>query len=169
MKLTKRMQRLLDYDRIMATSRKHFRAGSYLSRDQLITMFNLQGVSKLGHMNGTYAEQHRENLRLVAVQQDINHLLRANGLYMRSMDYYTSFQICRKEQTKNTIVRYAGQIERNDSCEVQLDAGMVQRVQAGTWGTYNRVYTNQGLRKAPRTTTAKLHREEPAKRRVKGY
>lgn len=165
-KITKRQQRLIDFDNIITKNKTLFKAGSTISRADLVKLFSIPKI----YNTGSYAKVHRSNLKLVAVQMDINWLMRANGLYLKSKNYYNEFHVCEKEPTKNTIVRYAGEAEIQESCEVQLDRGMVTRLSAGTWGTYNRVFNQNGsLKSGQAVGNYTGTREAKARNRVQHY
>lgn len=161
-KLSKHDQLLRDYDDVLTKNKKLFKAGCMISRKDLVTLFGVQGDVT----TGSYKRQHKANLRLVRVQNTINYLMRANGLYLKSKDYYSEFHVCQKDQTKSVIVRYAAGVDTQDSCEVQLDTGMITRLNAGTWGTYNRVYHGN---KATNPAPAPKGQEARAINRVKHY
>ena len=162
-------KRKLVLDKILSANRRQLRAGKTISRAQLITMLGITDISKNPKKTGTYVDLHKENLRLVAAQREVNELLCLNGLYLKAKDYYSYFEVCSKDDTKQTIVRYASQVDVNRACEHRLDAGLHARVQKRTWGYYNRVYTNQGALKQNIRVTPTLGRKEAAVRRVKNY
>ena len=133
--LTKAQQRLAQYNDIIANNKNLFKVGSTMDRKQFVKLFNIQNIKH----TGSYQEIHRSNLKLVAVQQDVNKLMRENGLYFKSGDYYSHFSVAKKEPTKNTIIRYSSEVDINKNCTERLYAKMDQRVKAGTWGKYNKL------------------------------
>jgi hypothetical protein len=166
--MTKRLS-LLAVDKILSANRKRLRPGKVLSRAEFVSMLQLSDIQKNPKAKGSYVDLHRENMKLVAEQQRVNKLMRLNGLYLKSKDYYSEFEVCSKDDTKGTIVRYAGQVDRNVVCEETLDSHMVSRLVSGTWSTYNRVLTNKGQRKYFAQPTSTTVREETAIKRVKNY
>ena len=163
-KLTK-----LEIDKILSKNRTQLRAGKALTRAELITMFEVKDVSKDSSRKATFAALQKENLKLVALQSNINALMSRSGLYLKSKDYYSTFEVKNKKETKGEIVRHAGKIDIADVLEITLDKGMVTRLSAGTWGTYNRVYDNQGQEKVSRAGTSTGSRAQIAQNRVKKY
>jgi len=135
MSLTIKQLRLQKYNDIISRNRAKFAAGRTLSRTEFIKMFALVGDSP----NGTYADMHRFNLKLVTAQMDVNALLRENGLYMKSRDYYSEFSIAKKDTTKNTVIRYSAEVDINSHCTTRLEAKLKARTDDGTWGTYRKV------------------------------
>lgn len=130
-------------DAIITANSSMFSAGNVMSQQDLVKLFNIKGVKT----TGSYKELHRSNLVVMTMVQHINKLMRANGLYLASKDYYTEFHVKEKKATRNTVVRYSAQVEKNESCEVQLETAMVQRLKAGTWGHYRSCYTATGKRR----------------------
>lgn len=130
-------------DSIITANSSMFAAGSTMTQQDLVNLFNIKGVKT----TGSYQEIHRSNLRVMTVVRHINKLMRANGLYLASKKYYTEFHVKEKKATRNTVVRYSAQVEKNESCEVQLETAMVQRINAGTWGHYRSCYTSTGKRR----------------------
>jgi hypothetical protein len=167
LKLTAGKQRRVDYDKTISANRAKFRAGKVLTRSDIISIFNVAGVAPVMPKTGSYVRMHKENLKLMAVQAEVNNLLRSNGLYMKSSGYYTCFEICIRKDTKNTIIRYSAQADTNEVCEITLEAGYVSRTNSGTWGSYNRVYNNAGVKKA--IVAVSPTREDNARNRVKMY
>jgi hypothetical protein len=133
--LTTKEQRLMRYNDIITKYKKYFKAGHSLTRKQFVQLF---GISNIKH-TGTYEEVHRSNLRLVSAQVEINMLMRENGLYLASSDYYQNFSVGTKERTKREVVRYSSEIDINNNCTTRLEDKLTSRVKAGTWGTYNKV------------------------------
>ena len=133
--LTKKQLRLLRYNDIIVKNKKLFKAGQYLTRDAFIRLFNIQGVVS----SGTYEEMHRSNLKLVTAQTEINMLMRENGLYIASEDYYQFFNVVNKDRVKAEVVRYSAGIDINNACTGRLEAKLKTRTQANTWGVYNKV------------------------------
>jgi hypothetical protein len=132
---TAKQKRLSFYNDILTYNKSLFRAGRSISRRDFVKLFN---ISNIVH-NGTYEEIQRANLALVAAQQEINMLMRENGLYMKSENYYGSFKVVEKDNTKNTILRYSGGVDVFNGCTSRLEVKMKERVNANTWGRYNRV------------------------------
>lgn len=163
-------QSKLELDKILSANRRRLTPGKTLTRAQFIDMLQITGVSKKPNAKGNYATLHKENLKLVREQQRVNELMRMNGLYLKARDYYTRFEVCSRDDTKNIIVRYAGQVERNEVLEQTLDSAMVSRISSGTWSYYNRVLTNDGRIKRPtHITTSNNGRTTAAIQRVKHY
>lgn len=132
--LTTKQQLLVDYDNIITKNKKHFKVGQRFTRNDFIKMFSLNLPS-----SGTYKVMHRANLKLVQVQNMVNMLMRENGLYIKSEDYYNEFVVVEKDATKDTILRYRKESETYLDCNARLSASMGSRIKAGTWGTYNKV------------------------------
>lgn len=138
MPLTIKQQKLQEYNEIILANKAKFTPGKTITRKQLVKMFKIPGINH----KGAYPKVHRSNLALLNVQMDINVLLRENGLYLQSKDYYTKFVIAEKLATKKTIVRYSAEVDVNRRCAVRLEARMKSRVQAKSWGTYQDVPDN---------------------------
>jgi len=132
--LTKKQQRLVKYNDIITRNKKYFKTGQYFTRDAFIRMFELGLPSE-----GDYKTMTKANLDLVQAQTEINLLMRENGLYIRSADYYSEFHVAEKAKTKRTVLRYRKESEVMGSCNSRLKGCMQERINAGTWGTYNKV------------------------------
>jgi hypothetical protein len=100
-------------------------------------LFNIPNIA----ITGSYKQIHSSNLKLVSVQVEINQLMRENGLYLQTEDYYTVFKVAPLKKTKNTVIRYSAEVDINRYCTSRLEARLKQRVKAGTWGTYQSVPT----------------------------
>lgn len=135
MALTAKQQRLVQYNDIITRNKKLFKPGCTLSRKDFVALFAIQNIQT----KGAYAKVHRSNLKLVQVQMEINMLMRENGLYLKSNDYYSSFSVAEKKQAKNTIIRYSAEVDINNYCTTRLENKLKERVTAGTWGTYKKV------------------------------
>jgi len=132
--LTKKQQRMIKYNEIIAKNKTAFKAGKFFTRNDFIKIFELVIPS-----TGTHKEMTKANLDLVQAQAEINMLMRENGLYIRSRDYYSEFHVSEKAKTKRTVLRYRKESDVMDHCGDRLKACMGQRIKAGTWGTYNKV------------------------------
>lgn len=139
MTITTKQQRLIDYNNTITTNKTLFKAGSTITRDSFVFLFKIPDIVN----TGTYEEVHRSNLKLVRTQMEVNKLMRENGLYLESNNYYNSFTVVKKPKTKKTIVRYSAEVDINDYCTTRLEAKLQERVKAKTWGTYNKV--SQGV------------------------
>lgn len=135
---TKKELRLHMYNDIIVKNKKYFRAGKSLTRQQFVQLFRIPHIMH----SGTYEEIHRSNLRLLNAQKEINMLMRENGLYVASSDYYQFFDIVNKERTKAEIIRYSAEVDITSNCTTRLEDKLKSRVKAGTWGTYNKVPSN---------------------------
>jgi hypothetical protein len=126
-----------DLDNIITKNKSMFKTRSKITQAQFIKLFGLPKMPK----SGTYKELHRAHMKLVAMKEKVNGLMRANGLYLKAKDYNDYFLVLDKPSTKGAVARYSAKVERNEACEWQLDAGLKHRLQVTkTWGTYNRVY-----------------------------
>lgn len=134
-KLTQKHIRLFRYNSIITRNKAKFEAGMKLTRKQFVRMFSIRGIVH----EGTYKDVHRSNLRLVQVQKELNVLMRENGLYIQSRDYYSEFLVQSKNATKNTVKRYSRGIDLTSAMTDRLDARMEERCKEGTWGTYRPV------------------------------
>lgn len=152
-KLTKKQRRLAHYNDILTYNKTLFRAGRSISRQTFVNLFSVPDIVH----SGTYEEIQRSNLKLVAVQQEINMLMRENGLYMKSENYYGDFKVVEKEPTKNTILRYSGGVDVFNGCTSRLEMKMKERVDAKTWGRYNRV-SNSDIAQMPMYAESARHR-----------
>ena len=159
----------LEIDKILSLNRAKLRTGKVISRAVLIDMFSIPNVSKDPNDAGSLTEMQKENLRLIKFQARVNNLMSESGLHLKSRNYYTVFKVGVKERTKKEIVRHAGKIDTAEVLEVELDQGMKTRTTAGTWGGYNRVYDNKGVRKKASVYLPSRNRREIAKNRVKHY
>jgi len=132
---SKKQLRLMMFNDIITKNKKAFRSGKFLTKDAFIKLFRINYNTG----SGTYAEIHRANLKLVQYQTEINMLMRENGLYLRSEDYYEFFRIGNKDRVKTEVIRYSAEVDINRACTTRLENNLKTRVKAGTWGTYNRV------------------------------
>jgi hypothetical protein len=132
---TEKQLRLKKYNDIIVKNKKQFKAGQSLTRTQFIKLFQIPVKST----SKSYEEIHKDNLKLVAAQNELNLLMRENGLYLRSSDYYQNFHITDKERTKSQVLRYSSEVDINRACTTRLESNLVNRVRAGTWGTYNKL------------------------------
>lgn len=140
-KLTKKQERLLKYNDIITRNKKLFKPGSVFGREELALFFGVTNIVS----KGNYKKVHQSNLQLVQLQTEINLLMRENGLYMRSSDYYSNFEVVNKKRTKATVVRYSSEVDINRYCTTRLEARLTDRIQNNTWGTYNKVNRNTVL------------------------
>lgn len=134
-KLTKKQERLLKYNDIITRNKKFFRPGSVFNRDELALFFSLSDIVS----KGSYKKVHKANLKLVQLQTEINLLMRENGLYMRSSDYYTKFEVVNKKRTKAAVIRYSAEVDINRYCTTRLEARLKEKENNNNWGTYNKV------------------------------
>jgi hypothetical protein len=133
--LTKEQLQLVQYNNVIVKNKAKFKKGASMTRDEFVKLFNVQDIVNTGE----YAEVHRSNLRLVGVQMQVNRLMRENGLYIASSDYYSNFEVLKKEKTKKTVLRYSAEVDINSACTNRLETKLTERVKANTWGTYNNV------------------------------
>jgi len=152
-KFTEKQLRLKRYNDVIVKNKKQFKAGQSLTRAELIKLFNIQ----IPQNNKSYEDEHKANLRLVAAQNELNLLMRENGLYLRSSDYYQNFHVVDKEQTKNQVIRYSSEVDVNRACTTRLESSLVNRVRAGTWGTYNKV-SDDTIKNMSTTSESKRHK-----------
>lgn len=134
-KLTKKQERLKVYNKIITKNRKLLKAGATLTRAQFTKMFKIAGITN----KGAYEKVHRSNLQLVGVQAELNVLMRENGLYLKSSDYYNEFSIASKDSVKSTVERFSKEVDIYYACTNRLIDKVEKRTSAGTWGTYNNV------------------------------
>lgn len=135
--LTPKQLRLDHYNRVITKNKSKFKTGSTFSRDDLVQLFNVQDIVNTGN----YVDIQRSNLKLVTVQMEINMLMRENGLYLASKNYYSQFTVLKKKATKKTVIRYSAEVDINKVCTTRLEAKLKERVTNNTWGTYNKVST----------------------------
>lgn len=135
MAYTAKQQRLINYNKIITANKFKLKAGMELTRDEFVNMFGITGIVNHGH----YMSIQESNLKLVSVQNEINMLMRENGLYMKSKNYYSKFVVATKDFTKNTIIRYSSEVDRCEAVATRLEARMVTRLQNKNWGLYNKV------------------------------
>lgn len=153
-KLTKKQTRLKLYNDIIVQNRKHFKSGITLTRRQFVKMFNIKGIVH----KGNFKDVHKANLELVHVQAEVNTLMRENGLYLKSKDYYSEFSIATKTKVKSTVARFSKEVDVYSACADRLISNVEKRTTAGTWGTY---------RKVPLYTIAKLGEIRDSKRHLR--
>lgn len=151
-KFTEKQLRLKKYNDIIVKNKKQFKAGQSLTRAEFIELFNIE----IQQNNKSYEDVHKDNLKLVAAQNELNLLMRENGLYLRSSNYYQNFHIVDKEQTKNQVIRYSSEVDVNRACTTRLESNLGDRVRAGTWGTYNKV-SDDTIKNMSTTTKSKRH------------
>lgn len=133
--LTVKQLRLKNYNDIIVLNRKKFKSGLTLTRRQFVKMFGIKGVVH----KGNFKDVHKSNLYLVKVQVEINTLMRENGMYLKSKDYYGEFTIVSKAKVKSTVARFSKEVDVYSSCTTRLIDNVEKRTNAGTWGTYRRV------------------------------
>lgn len=133
--LTAKQLRLEKYNQVILNNLQKFKAGSSMTRADFVNLFNIPNIA----ITGSYKQIHKSNLKLVGVQVEINQLMRENGLYLQTEDYYTVFKVAPLKKTKNTVIRYSAEVDINKYCTSRLEARLRQRVKAGTWGTYQNV------------------------------
>ncbi|AGM47221.1 hypothetical protein AD45P2_00250 [Alteromonas phage vB_AmaP_AD45-P2] len=138
---TQKQLRLKRYNDIIAKNKKLFAAGSTLTRDKFVSLFAVPDVVTAGN----YVDVQRSNLRLVTAQTEINMLMRENGLYIRSKDYYSSFHVVEKKQTKNVIARYSSEVDVNRHCVSRLEMSFANKVKSNNWGQYDQLTEQQIL------------------------
>lgn len=131
-----------DIDTIVTKNKSMFKKGSKITQAQFIKLFGLPKLPKTGN----YKDLHRANMKLVALKEQVNYLMRANGLYLKAKDYNSYFMVMDSDRTETAIVRYSAKVERNEACERQLEDAYEYRTNAGTWGTYNRVFDRKTKR-----------------------
>jgi hypothetical protein len=153
MSLTTKQLRLVTYNSIIVANLSKFSTGSVLSRVHFTKLFNIPNIMH----TGTYSQVHSSNLKLLQAQMEINVLMRENGLYMKSKNYYDSFVVVDKKTTKNTIIRYSSEVDVYNSCTTRLENKMKTRVASKTWGSYSNVSTTsiQNLSNKPSTRHTK--------------
>lgn len=134
--LTAKQLRLQKYNNIILNNLQKFKAGASMTRADFVNLFNIPNIA----ITGSYKQIHRSNLKLVSVQVEINQLMRENGLYLQTEDYYTIFKVAPLKKTKSTVIRYSAEVDINHYCTSRLEAKLKQRVKAGTWGTYQNVF-----------------------------
>ena len=114
--LTKKQLRLKKYNNIIVQNRKYFKSGVTLTRREFVKMFSIKGIVH----KGNYKDVHKANLELVHTQAEINALMRENGLYLKSKDYYGEFSIANKTKVKSTVARFSKEIDVYSSCTDRL-------------------------------------------------
>jgi len=132
---TEKHKRLLAYNDVITKNKVKFKAGSKLTRAAFVNLFGIPGIVH----KGSYQKVHRANLALVRAQTEINALMAENGLYVSSRDYYNEFYVRDKNYTKSTIERFSTEVDVFDACTTRLEVKMTSRVNAGTWGRYNKL------------------------------
>lgn len=133
--LTKKQLRLKTYNDIIDKNKNNLKPGTTLDRDEFAKLFKMGKVPS----SGNYRDVHRANLRLVGVQAEVNMLLRENGLYMKSSNYYGEFTVVTKELVKSTVERFSREVDVYSACTSRLIDNVDSRSSAGTWGTYSSV------------------------------
>lgn len=158
---TSKQLRLMRYNDIITLNKSLFKAGRVMSRKDFAKLFNIPITT-----SGKYEDIHRSNLRLMGAQQEINMLMRENGMYIQSRDYYSEFKVADINKTKDTVVRFSTEVDVYSSCTTRLEAKLKDRRQKKTWGTYNKVPTNvvEGL-----TSYGPTRRHLLLKKRVTHY
>lgn len=159
---TAKKARLHFYNDLITANKTLFTQGSYIDRNSFATLFQISGIVN----KGSYKKVQRSNLALVRVQQEINMLMRHNGLIIKSEDYYSGFRVTSLQKTKSNVVRYSGTVDTFDYYAAQLETTMAKRLKANTWGTYKRV-----PKKAidALSTTATTNRQKAVAQRVAKY
>lgn len=131
--MTKAAKIQAQYAKVLAKHIDRFSTGGKLTRRQLTKWFNVKGIVH----TGTAKKIQQSNLQLVQVQREINKLLRASGLYLRSRDYYSEFYIVNKDETKRTILNYQSKSTAQRCCSDELEDAMGETIADGTWGKFS--------------------------------
>lgn len=150
--LTDLQQRLVDYNNILTCNKGLFKAGRSISRDTFINLFGVEDIVNVG----TYEELQKSNLKLVSVQKEINMLMRENGLYLKSKNYYKEFKVVEKGPTTGEILRYSGGVDVFTGCTNRLADKMEERLGKNTWGHYNKVPAKD-IAQLPMYSTSRRH------------
>ena len=133
--LTEKQIRMLGFNDVIAKNKAKFIPGKKFTRKQFIKLFKLTSI-----VDGkTIPEMMRSNLDLVSFQTEINKLMRENGLYIASKNYYTEFHVAPINKTKDTVVRYSAEVDINRICTNRLEDRLTARVKNNTWGNYNKL------------------------------
>ena len=144
-----RQKKLIEYNKIITQNKKLFKTGSKISRFKFASIFKVKGIRG----KRTPQEYMSASLELVKTQTLANVLMRENGLYIRSKNYYSSFEVAELPKTKNTVVRYSAEVEINSVCTKRLETKLTERENEGTWGYYRSVPKNQILRMTGRASS----------------
>lgn len=134
-KQTSKQVRIAGYNDIITRNKAKFKAGKSLTRKEFVALFNIPNITN----KGSYKKVHLSNLRLVRAQTEINALMRENGLYLSSKDYYNEFYVRDKNYTKSVIERMSSGVDVNTTMASRMESSMTARVGKGTWGSYNKV------------------------------
>ena len=150
-KTAKRL-RLESYNSVITKNKVKFKAGKGMSRADFVALFGIPNIVS----KGQYQKVHKSNLALVQAQTEINSLMAENGLYMSSKNYYSEFYVRDKTYTKHTIERFSTEVDVFSACTTRLESKMTERMDAGTWGRYNKLSTSK--------IDAIVENKEPSKR-----
>lgn len=129
------LKRLKEINQIITANKQKFKSGKIFTAEEFGFMFGYYGVTT----RGSYKAMQKSNLKLVAIQGDVNKLMRENGLYLRSRNYYSFFEVCDIKQTKNTVLRYRAEADNTSTYNQDLLSNLQMRHDKDNWGTYNKV------------------------------
>lgn len=130
-----KLKRLKEINQIITANKHKFKTGNVFTAEEFGFMFGYYGVTT----KGSYKNVQRSNLKLVSIQGDVNQLMRENGLYLRSRNYYSFFEVCDIEKTKNTVLRYRAEADNTAVYNQDLLNTLQMRHSNNNWGTYNKV------------------------------
>lgn len=134
-KASKRQLRLSLYNLTLTRCKAKFKPGTVFTAQELATMF-YQVCPK---RKGSYEQIHAENMRMLRLQQELNSLLRASGMYLRSSNYYKYFTVVDKAATKAQVERMSASIDRLQVHSAELEEGIKSR----KWGTFKKQSKDQ--------------------------
>lgn len=106
--LTKQQKKALQqttdkYAQVVINNKELFKAGTEFTEQEFCKLFNLQTNDKFT----TYKDTHRNQLRKVSEQSKLNLVLAVRGLYLKSIDYGSTFKVLQKNQVQWEVSRYS--------------------------------------------------------------
>ena len=100
----KALQQTTDnYAQVVLNNKELFKAGVEFTEEEFCKMFNLPTNDTFK----TYKDTHRNQLRKVSEQSKLNLVLAVRGLYLKSIDYGSTFKVLQKDQVQWEVSRYS--------------------------------------------------------------
>jgi hypothetical protein len=92
-----------NYAQVVLNNKDLFKAGAEFTEEEFCKMFNLPTNDTFK----TYKDTHRNQLRKVREQSRLNLVLAVRGLYLKSLDYGSTFKVLSKTDVQWEVSRYS--------------------------------------------------------------
>jgi len=112
--LVKRLNNIID------TNRSVFTAGKTFTQSWLM---NTYGIAPMA-MNPSPKDVARFNLKLVTAYTKLNKLLAKRGLYVKSTNYYETFEVLTLEKAISKVKKYKNKAKGDKAASRNLDKGI---------------------------------------------